>query len=644
MNLNALKLEFIKYAERMTEIRRLSSPDIHAFDSASDYSERLNYNFQRVGRLAAMNRKMLENDLFPILDSTELLEEALIDEMRRLNEVLLNVADSQSEFTNLDLPIASLISDRLLEDLKKKDDPDELIRQMDDAIAVFYSLTSMTARIFTHPEISDAYRKKGVKLGADFIGFLDKAKFLSIKDPECRDIVLTNARFMTAFYERVNGDHRVNEQNLYILDRMMAVSEDPFFGDLMPDYDWEYYRFRIMEYYVQSTEMLNDRGFDAKQLEHIGEKAAEFEALYPHYEKTMATVPGLRTIPVCIARCKYLSGRMERKEYYDLLLSLYEKREPLEFGGDGCYFNLLIPLEFICLLQQQRLSVQEMDLLRDIYKNICAYMFRMPSDGIMSFAMEFIVALVRRFIEIPSGMSMKDFVLSIIAAIHPPTYIHSMMVGLITQCLCSHLLEYRPELFIGICGAVSAEDVKKKSPLILNFAYNAALCHDFGKVDIIDTIFVYGRKLLDFEFDIIKSHPDTGYVLLKSNPSTAEYAEVALLHHKWYDDSAGYPADKKSSDSIYKTIIDIVQCADCLDAATDTVGRSYNRGKKLEDFIDELREGSGTRYAPWMSDLFDKPGVREDVEYLLLSGRQKKYRDTFILLRDVQEKNEADGM
>ena len=40
-----------------------------------------------------------------------------------------------------------------------------------------------------------------------------------------------------------------------------------------------------------------------------------------------------------------------------------------------------------------------------------------------------------------------------------------------------------------------------------------------------------------------------------------------------------------------------------MDAATDSVLRSYNPEKSLEEFIQEARDQSGTRYAPYAVDL-----------------------------------------
>ena len=196
-----------------------------------------------------------------------------------------------------------------------------------------------------------------------------------------------------------------------------------------------------------------------------------------------------------------------------------------------------------------------------------------------------------------------------------------------------------PELLIGAEGCGTAEDVTRNRDSIQNYTWHAGLCHDAGKICIIDTVLVYERKLLDMEFDLIKAHSKMGAAMLRRFPSTAKYADIALGHHKWYDQSDGYPEEIDTRNSPVKTVIDLIQCADCLDAATDTIGRSYSKGKTLDEFISEIREGSGTRYAPWLTDLLERPEVREDIEFLLTEGRNQNYQDTYMFLKDVNEES-----
>ena len=106
-------------------------------------------------------------------------------------------------------------------------------------------------------------------------------------------------------------------------------------------------------------------------------------------------------------------------------------------------------------------------------------------------------------------------------------------------------------------------------------------------------------------------------------------------HHCWYDGSQGYPKNFRLEDTPESALINIVTCADCLDAATDAVGRSYNQGKDYDTFLEELKAGSGTRYAPWLVPLLEKEEVAAELRSILKISREKLYKETFELLRDM---------
>ncbi len=153
-----------------------------------------------------------------------------------------------------------------------------------------------------------------------------------------------------------------------------------------------------------------------------------------------------------------------------------------------------------------------------------------------------------------------------------------------------------------------------------------------------------GMTMEQFCLDVFAAiHPAT-YVhsnIAKEHESTRDYTDVIMGHHLWYDCSKGYPVKFDTFKSPYKTIIDLVTAADCLDAATDTVGRSYNRGKTFSDYEQEITEGSGTRYAPFLPELFKQPELRKEIEYLLDTGRKKIYRESFYLLKGATFSTEA---
>ena len=625
------------YVERMSEIRRLSKPMLNEIDDADDYRARLRDNFMRIGELAELNRNFLDTFFYPLMSSEEELSKERVEEMECFGEELISPETGES----LDLPIMSILAERLIKDAEKKKDMGTLIHQMSDQIGTCYELMNMTKRIIAYPQISEHYRKKGFEIGDFFLSLLDKDLFLS-HDMECREIILMNARFSVAFYEGVNGDPKSNARQLELLERLLSITEDPFYREAAPEFDWLSSRFRTLNYYAMSTESCNACGFDDKQLKQIFERTRELCELWDGNEeylsKTFEGIDDRRFIEAMFLRNAYLHGILSENEYGRNLIETYRKRDARDYSPASIFLNLSIPREYICLLDRNSLTMDEKFILKSIYENMISYAFHMPNGETMTIMLEYFSGILEDFIEIPGGVTFEDMMLQCMVAFHPPTYVHSVMVGQITECLTGHLIRLHPELFIGILGCLSEEEVKKRRDEILYFSYHAALCHDFGKISIIDTVFVYGRRLLDMEFDLIKTHPRTGYNLMMRSASTRTFAEVALSHHKWYDNSKGYPSDFDTSKSPLKTIIDMVLCADCLDAATDTVGRSYNRGKRFSDFVAEIGEGAGDHYAPWLPELLSDEKAASDIKYLLKNGRQQNYRNVYYLLRNMQER------
>ncbi len=629
--------DYREYVERMSEIRILSTPTLNEIEDADRYRERLRDNFVRIGELAELNRKFLDSSFYPLIKSEDSLTLEGIEEMEEFGEELISAETGES----LDLPIMSLLSERLIKDSERKGDNEALIRQANAQISTCYELMNMTKRIKAYPEISDHYRKRGFEIGEFFLSLLDEDKFLRESD-ESRQIILTNARFSVVFFEGIKGDRKSNAKQLALLDRLLSITEDPFYQETAPDFDWVYARFRTLHYYAMTTESLNSCGFSGEELSKIYERSKELCDFWDEHkdylEDMLKGMDDRRFIEAMYLRNAFLSGHITEEEYSDKLLDIYRQRDPRNYDAASIYMNLSVPGEYLCLLKKDFLTAEEKDLLKAIYENLLSFAFHMPNGETLTIMLEYISGILEDFIEIPGGVTFEDMMLQCMVAFHPPTYVHSVMVGQITECLCGHLIRRSPEILIGVLGCASVDEVIERKEDILSFAYHAALCHDFGKISIIDTVFVYGRRLLDMEFDLIKTHPRTGYNLMKRSMSTKTYADVALSHHKWYDNSRGYPDDFDPRESSSKPIIDMVLCADCLDAATDTVGRSYNKGKKLSGFVEELREGAGDHYAPWLPDLLSDEKAASDIEYLLLNGRQQNYKNVYYLLRNMQER------
>jgi putative two-component system response regulator len=67
-----------------------------------------------------------------------------------------------------------------------------------------------------------------------------------------------------------------------------------------------------------------------------------------------------------------------------------------------------------------------------------------------------------------------------------------------------------------------------------------ALLHDIGKLDMPASILSKPAPLDDYEWRVMRTHPQVGYDLLRNQPRFADAAEIVLAHHEAYDGS-GYP-------------------------------------------------------------------------------------------------------
>jgi PAS domain S-box-containing protein len=135
-----------------------------------------------------------------------------------------------------------------------------------------------------------------------------------------------------------------------------------------------------------------------------------------------------------------------------------------------------------------------------------------------------------------------------------------------------------------------AELLKQASPM-----------HDIGKVGIPDDILKKPGKLTNEEFEVMKTHADLGYEMLKhSNRKILKTASiVAHQHHeKW--NGFGYPRGLKGDEiHIYGRITAIADVFDALGS-----DRVYKKAWELEKILTFFKKESGEHFDPILVELF----------------------------------------
>lgn len=211
------------------------------------------------------------------------------------------------------------------------------------------------------------------------------------------------------------------------------------------------------------------------------------------------------------------------------------------------------------------------------------------------------------------------------------TYAHSLHVAMIAQKLMEGILAYQPELVKGVLGERRNGKVFLDTKKCMDFIFEAAMYHDIGKNAIISVVNNDFRPLTDEEFAIIKKHPALGAELLKIAPSLYEkFRDTTQGHHKWYNGKGGYPKDFDNTKSPKRILIDIITLSDCMQAATERIGRNYKSGKNFDRVMEEFRRDAGTRYNPELVNFIDShQDVARDLAALINEGWVDIYFDIY---------------
>lgn len=219
----------------------------------------------------------------------------------------------------------------------------------------------------------------------------------------------------------------------------------------------------------------------------------------------------------------------------------------------------------------------------------------------------------------------RDLLFRLIVTQQPTTYVHVTMVADLAKVLTNKLIESKPQYFVGIPGINTVEDVLQNKDTLVGFIYDAAIFHDLGKINMPTVVNNCIRQITDHEHQILSLHPQKSLPFFDIDESLNNYKEIALGHHKWYNGN-GYPASFNNLESYCFPIINIVTVCDCLDAATENVGRNYHHPKPFDVVLKEFISDSGTRYDPSIINLIrtDK-SLQEALKQIVSDGRNDHY-------------------
>ena len=125
----------------------------------------------------------------------------------------------------------------------------------------------------------------------------------------------------------------------------------------------------------------------------------------------------------------------------------------------------------------------------------------------------------------------------------------------------------------------------------------AALVHDLGKISTPAEILSKPTRLTEAEMSMIRSHPRSGYEILKRVQFPWPIAQIVLQHHERLNGS-GYPEGLSAPDILLEA--KILAVADVMEAMCSH--RPYRPALGIEKALKEIRRNRGILYDPMAVD------------------------------------------
>ena len=127
--------------------------------------------------------------------------------------------------------------------------------------------------------------------------------------------------------------------------------------------------------------------------------------------------------------------------------------------------------------------------------------------------------------------------------------------------------------------------------------WTAAILHDIGKLYVPAEILTRPGHLSEIEVELVKSHAEVGYQILKDVEFRWPVALIVRQHHERLDGS-GYPAGLKGDEILFEARI--VGVADVVESMSSH--RPFRPAKGVDAALEEIRRGRGTAYDPSVVD------------------------------------------
>jgi len=581
------------------------------FLSRKEFKDSCDILVENLNNLRHSIERLLKEHLYPTL---ERIEDISDEEEEELYEAAQNFS---SFVTRQDPGIALKIYQALLQRARTKKDDAKILKYLYwCGITQFFFYAAQNERVLAYFEEGAAY--------AD--------KYDSFEDPEIRKYI-----------HRCMGNRSLMLHEIKGIDEAMAVEESNFsfwnkliFEGKDTDFPWSgYFLNGLHQRRISLTkDPLYNRALESKKtLDLLLDTSISMNKLYNIDRETVSTFGGTR-YDYYVYEAQFFLGMVSIDDMVENIEKRQAAVDPDDFSPDAMFTNIHLNSYLMNYIAKLDIEEEKRDkIVTSARKKTIDYIKTIPKT-IHSDQMNVFIRLIGKYLnDSLSPCEQLDFMLNLTTMRNIMVHAHSLMVGKVAGLLTAQLIKQKPACFIGFLDITREEDVKKRTKKLRECANMSGLLHDLGKTACIETPYMNIRLLTVEEFELVKEHPVIGGDLLVREDGNTEnecYTDVITGHHKYYDNSDGYPKDLDFTKSKNKIMIDIISVSDSIVSATDRISKTYADIISLKGICEEIKAEAGIRFSPVLAEVLEDEETYDALKRLLDKENTNTYYTAYL--------------
>jgi len=608
--LTGLQAEYEKIAQN--QIGRLK-PGLSA-DEVISACEKL---VENTGAFRRNTDTLLKKHLYPMLENIAAISDEEEAEMYDTAQRLSSYA------ARIDPGLALKIYQGLLQWARSRGDVAKTIRYLYwCGITTFFFFRTQNMSGEQDKEIT-AYFEEGASYSD---------RYHSFDDPETRQYIHRCLGNKSMMYYHTHGAKKAIESEelcFSFWNQLLFMGKDL-------DFPWLNYFMACLNHrhgHLATTAHTDPDGATKAELREILDIAITINKLYSKNRDSFSVFGGTR-YEFMLWEAQFLSDLISFDHLYENCYRKKAEFSPDDFSPDALFVKLqLNSYLMFYAAKMQKLKDRKDDIIAAVSKDAVDAFSLIPMSVSPANVSEHLRFFASNLSDVFDPVEQMDFVLRMTTFRHIPTYAHSIMVGKISEYLTKRLINQCPDRFIGCLGFDNAGEVAEHADDLYRFVEIGSLCHDIGKISYVCNPYMHTRLLTDEEYAVIKAHPEDGAAMLTRDDNAdinSAYIEVIMGHHKFYDNSGGYPEDYDTSKLKNKMLIDIIAVANVIDSATDLIGRAYSEPKTLDGIIAEISSGAGVLYSPIVAGALKDDAVAAEIKHILDVDRKNAYYTAYL--------------